>query len=190
MKVKKDLVKNVVIGILVVLTIGLAGSSSNSPSNNSVTNFSQNNIVSQFSNSSENTIQIELDGMKVRVAQCEAKIVELENKNSELTTQKQQLEEQLNVANSSKSELESQVSSLIAQNQELQDKVQTSASVASQTSTPVTQSQVTNSYTVYVTKTGEKYHRESCSYLRQSKIAMDKGDAIAQGYTACSRCNP
>ncbi len=44
--------------------------------------------------------------------------------------------------------------------------------------------------TVYVTKTGSKYHSAGCSYLRRSAIAMDLADAIASGYTPCSRCNP
>lgn len=47
-----------------------------------------------------------------------------------------------------------------------------------------------NSYTVYITKTGSKYHRAGCRYLRSSKIAIDVDDAIAQGYDACSVCNP
>ena len=47
-----------------------------------------------------------------------------------------------------------------------------------------------NSYIVYVTNTGTKYHRANCSYLRSSKIAKSIEDAIAEGYTACSRCNP
>lgn len=44
--------------------------------------------------------------------------------------------------------------------------------------------------TVYITKTGAKYHRGDCSYLRQSKIATTKKDAINGGYGACSRCKP
>jgi hypothetical protein len=44
--------------------------------------------------------------------------------------------------------------------------------------------------TVYVTNTGSKYHTADCSYLRYSSIPMNKNDAIAQGYTPCSRCNP
>ena len=44
-----------------------------------------------------------------------------------------------------------------------------------------------DSYTVYITRTGSKYHRSGCSYLK-SKIEIEKKDAIAQGYTACSRC--
>lgn len=46
------------------------------------------------------------------------------------------------------------------------------------------------STTVYITKTGKKYHRGSCSYLRRSKIRISLRDACARGYTPCSRCNP
>jgi len=46
------------------------------------------------------------------------------------------------------------------------------------------------STTVYITRTGAKYHRGSCSYLRKSKIPISLKDACAQGYTPCSRCNP
>ena len=43
---------------------------------------------------------------------------------------------------------------------------------------------------VYVTRTGEKYHRTTCTYLSKSKKAMPKDDAISAGYTACSKCRP
>ncbi len=46
------------------------------------------------------------------------------------------------------------------------------------------------SVTVYITRTGKKYHRDSCSYLRRSKIRISLKDACARGYTPCSRCNP
>ena len=46
------------------------------------------------------------------------------------------------------------------------------------------------SVTVYITKTGTKYHTSTCSYLKNSKISISKDSAIAQGYTACSRCKP
>jgi len=46
------------------------------------------------------------------------------------------------------------------------------------------------SITVYITKTGKKYHRGSCSYLRRSKIRISLKDACARGYTSCSRCSP
>jgi len=41
---------------------------------------------------------------------------------------------------------------------------------------------------VYVTRTGERYHRESCGYLRRSSRPMSRSDAIAAGYTPCHRC--
>lgn len=44
--------------------------------------------------------------------------------------------------------------------------------------------------TVYVTRTGAKYHNGSCSYLRQSKISIELKKAKEQGYTACKVCRP
>lgn len=43
--------------------------------------------------------------------------------------------------------------------------------------------------TVYVTKTGAKYHRDGCQYLRQSKIPMPLSEAV-KWYDPCSRCRP
>ena len=44
--------------------------------------------------------------------------------------------------------------------------------------------------TVYVTKTGKKYHVESCRYLRSSKIPITLESAKSQGYDPCSVCSP
>jgi len=44
--------------------------------------------------------------------------------------------------------------------------------------------------TVYITKTGEKYHKGSCRYLRQSKIAVSLKEAVSRGYGPCSVCQP
>ena len=46
------------------------------------------------------------------------------------------------------------------------------------------------STTVYVTRTGSKYHSAGCQYLSQSQIAKTLSDAKAAGYTACSKCSP
>ena len=58
--------------------------------------------------------------------------------------------------------------------------------------TPVTTySSYTNvSQTVYVTRTGSKYHRYGCQYLRKSCYARSLSSAKTSGYTPCSRCNP
>ena len=45
-----------------------------------------------------------------------------------------------------------------------------------------------NDEIIYITKTGEKYHKNGCFYLRKSKIEMKLIDAISEGYTPCSRC--
>ena len=44
--------------------------------------------------------------------------------------------------------------------------------------------------TVYVTRTGVRYHVESCDSLRSSKRAISLKDAKADSYTPCLRCEP
>jgi methylphosphotriester-DNA--protein-cysteine methyltransferase len=44
--------------------------------------------------------------------------------------------------------------------------------------------------TVYVTRTGKKYHKESCRHLKRSKKAISLKNAKAQGYTPCKVCRP
>ncbi len=48
----------------------------------------------------------------------------------------------------------------------------------------------TTSGTVYITDTGEKYHRGTCRYLRYSKYSISKAEAQSLGYTACKVCRP
>jgi methylphosphotriester-DNA--protein-cysteine methyltransferase len=43
---------------------------------------------------------------------------------------------------------------------------------------------------VYITKTGEKYHTEECSSVRNSKIAVTLGEAVSKGYEPCQLCKP
>ncbi len=66
----------------------------------------------------------------------------------------------------------------------------TSGSTSASSSSSVSAGSSLDSETVYITNTGSKYHRGSCRYLKKSKIAISKSDAIAQGYDACSVCNP
>lgn len=55
---------------------------------------------------------------------------------------------------------------------------------------PQALSQASDSTSVYVTKTGAKYHTGSCSHLRRSRIPMSLSDATNAGYSPCSVCNP
>jgi len=44
--------------------------------------------------------------------------------------------------------------------------------------------------TVYITRTGKKYHRDGCRYLVKSKVPITLKEAKQQGYTPCKVCNP
>ncbi len=44
--------------------------------------------------------------------------------------------------------------------------------------------------TVYITRTGAKYHRAGCRYLARSCIPVKLSDAKKMGYTPCSVCGP
>lgn len=46
------------------------------------------------------------------------------------------------------------------------------------------------SQTVYVTKSGKKFHTENCRYYNSNAIAIDISDAESQGYTPCKVCKP
>ncbi len=43
---------------------------------------------------------------------------------------------------------------------------------------------------VYITKTGSKYHRAGCKYLKKSSIPITLKEAKKKGYAPCSVCNP
>ena len=72
----------------------------------------------------------------------------------------------------------------------LQVQADQAAAAQVQTNAPVESTQIQNSYTVYITQSGDKFHSDGCQYLKKSKIAITKDDALGRGYSACSRCNP
>ena len=49
---------------------------------------------------------------------------------------------------------------------------------------------VPSSTVVYVTPTGACYHRQSCSYIKNSYRTMSIAAAENNGYRSCSRCLP
>lgn len=42
--------------------------------------------------------------------------------------------------------------------------------------------------TVYVTRTGERYHQATCPHLRESRMSMGLTEARAQGLKPCQAC--
>lgn len=118
----------------------------------------------------------------------------LREENETLKSQMAELETQVQEAESRAQEAENKVQALEEQVQKASGNVGNTANFSedgnvSQSSSSVS-AQDTQSYTVYVTKTGSKYHKSGCRYLSNSQIAMDKNEAISKGYSACSVCNP
>src|ERR1035438_8495432 len=48
----------------------------------------------------------------------------------------------------------------------------------------------TKNETVYITRTGKKFHRDGCRSLNRSRIPIKRSDAISKGYQACKVCRP
>lgn len=48
----------------------------------------------------------------------------------------------------------------------------------------------TTKNTVCITKTGSKYHKCSCHYLKYSSFEISVSEAEERGYTPCSVCRP
>jgi hypothetical protein len=53
---------------------------------------------------------------------------------------------------------------------------------------PDTTAVQTQDCTVYITKTGHKYHLAGCQYLKNGAIKMSRNEAIKVGYSPCKRC--
>ncbi len=65
-----------------------------------------------------------------------------------------------------------------------------SGSTSSRSSSGTTTGSASGSTIVYVTNTGECYHRGDCRYLSHSKIPITLAKAKAEGYRPCTVCRP
>ena len=65
-----------------------------------------------------------------------------------------------------------------------------SSSTVKPSPTPAKDNNSSGGKIVYITETGEKYHKSGCQYLKKSKIEITLEEAKANGYTPCSRCRP
>ena len=63
-------------------------------------------------------------------------------------------------------------------------------STSRKTTEPAAQQNDADEATVYVTKTGRKYHREGCTHLSHSKTPLSIDDANDRGYGPCRSCGP
>ena len=113
---------------------------------------------------------------KSQIEELQTNLVEMEEKISELESEIIDYENQLKDATGTIAQQEATIDDL---NEQLSEATESS----NEPNIPPD-----NSKYVYVTKTGTKYHRPWCSYLGKTVFYMTPEDAIASGYTPCSRC--
>lgn len=128
--------------------------------------------------------------LSITLSSCtdyKSQIEELQAANSVLNTTISQLqsnisdlESDLSIANGTIAQKDKEISELNAKLSEY-----TKNKTNNQKNTATTQNK---SVTVYITKTGSKYHKYNCSYLKHSRYSINLKDARSRGYTPCSRC--
>ena len=135
-----------------------------------------------------------------------SEVSQAEKENSSLSATVSRLTHENDTKDEKIEELEAQVSSLNKELDAAKGTTQSAASTSSSgsssnsssgTTTPVTlnedvgydSTETRGAHTVYVTRTGSKYHESGCRYLSDSKIAMSLSDAQARGYSPCSVCH-
>lgn len=134
--------------------------------------------------------QIKEKNNKIVELQQEEKKNEINESIKTLESEKQNLEKDKKTLEQEKQTLSTQIeelkktSSTTTQNKAVSNSKPTSNTTTSSTTTVKN----TNSAIVYVTKTGNKYHKSNCSYLKKSKIQTTLSEAQSQGYTPCSKC--
>ena len=130
-------------------------------------------------------VTTELDTANSQNETLSQQIQDLSSTIEDLTAKNEELQTSLDEANAEISKLNTKNTTTQSSSSD-----NSSSSTAVSSSETVEESSTSTSYTVYITKTGEKYHRDGCRYLKKSQIAIDKNAAVAQGYTPCSVCNP
>lgn len=135
----------------------------------------------------------DLSARLAALSNYENQIASLSSDKSELENKNGTLEGQVSSLNSQVSSLESEVANAKAAQSSGGSKSTSGSNSGSNSKSTYgngNSSGSSSDVTVYITDTGKKYHTSNCQYLRQSKHAISKSSAKAQGYTACSKCHP
>lgn len=88
-------------------------------------------------------------------------------------------------AEAAQKEAEEKAAAEAAARKEAEEKAAAEAAERQQTESVSAEAQ---ERTVYITKTGTKYHNASCRHLKKSKIEISLSDAVARGYEPCKTC--
>lgn len=112
------------------------------------------------------------------VSQTEEQSARLNELNEQISESEKKLEEYKTQKENSEKELA-----------ELDQKLNEKHEILYPSAKSETKVALSDNSTVYVTKTGKKYHRDGCSSLSKSKIPITYAEAVAKGYTPCKSCN-
>lgn len=115
-------------------------------------------------------------------------VIDLRSENETLNTTISEQEKTINEQAERISELEAQLAEASKPSSSSGSSGSSGSSSSSGSSGSTSSTSETQSVTVYITRTGEKYHRSGCRYLSNSKIPISLSNAKASGYTACSVC--
>lgn len=141
-----------------------------------------------ISNGTKNNLENTIAELNSQILGKDNEITVLKNKNKEdsLKTENQKLN--LKVEEQNKEAEESKESKESTSKNSKENTTQTNDKISSTNVKEPEVVQNTNTSIVYITKTGKKYHKDGCSYLKNSKIEISLDKAINDGYTACSKC--
>ena len=170
--------------LVVVLLLGIAGSGFLGYS--LYDSREENTLLADQMNVQAASMAAEIDDLNSTISRLESSGGDKDSRIQELEAEVETLEEQVETLEAQLAEKSSSCASQSTGSSSGQTVSQSSGSASSSGSS--SSSSETQSQTVYITRTGSKYHRNGCQYLRQSQIAISLSDAKARGYTACSRC--
>ncbi|MDY4429678.1 hypothetical protein [Evtepia sp.] len=170
--------------LVVVLLLGIAGSGFLGYS--LYDSREENTLLADQMNVQAASMAAEIDDLNSTISRLESSGGDKDSRIQELEAEVETLEEQVETLEAQLAEKSSSSASQSTGSSSGQTVSQSSGSASSSGSS--SSSSETQSQTVYITRTGSKYHRNGCQYLRQSQIAISLSDAKARGYTACSRC--
>lgn len=131
----------------------------------------------------------EYDSLREEYSSTLSQKADYESDYYDLSEEYDELEEKYNELNEKQNQKEEKKS---AASYDTASSEAPSAAVSSYSSNHSDDSDVTDSsdsYSVHITKTGDKYHSAGCQYLRQSDIVITKSEAVQRGLDPCSKCN-
>lgn len=130
------------------------------------------------------------------VAQKEQDKINLEQEEKEKAELKLKQETERKAQEEDKQKLEEEQKAKKEAEEKLKREKEVNTKLESQAKSQRTLSQNTTnaesqrkSITVYITKTGEKYHQDGCKYLKKSRIAISLENG-KKTYSPCSVCSP